>query len=146
MRNLIFTLFVTCSFITINAAEIYDLNIKSKYATFDFSPQVFKWNVLLFVESNNHPNLVPPANDDCGTPEMLTNGTSVSGTTVEATSQSGETAPGGITPFNSVWYEYQLSAPDQTISINLTAGTPPIINPVIGVYADCTFGTPLGYG
>ncbi|HQV66215.1 MAG TPA: hypothetical protein PLO48_05385, partial [Saprospiraceae bacterium] len=65
MRNLIFTLFVICSFITINAAEIYDLNFKSKYATFDFSPQVFKWNVLLFVESNNHPNLVPPANDDC---------------------------------------------------------------------------------
>ena len=123
-----------------------DSNFKSKYATFDFSPQVFKWNVLLFLESNNHPNLVPPANDDCGTPEMLANGASVSGTTVEATSQSGETAPGGITPFNSVWYEYQLSAPDQTISINLTAGTPPIINPVIGVYADCTFSTPLGTG
>lgn len=92
--------------------------------------------------NNNGWAMMPPTNDDCANAEVLTNGATLAGTNGGASEQGGETVPGGINPFASVWYSFTLSAPNQTIDINVSPnGTLPIISPIIAVYSGACLGT-----
>ncbi|MBK8625803.1 MAG: gliding motility-associated C-terminal domain-containing protein [Saprospiraceae bacterium] len=105
---------------------------------FDVTGGMDSWSTTI---NNNGWAFMPPTNDECTNAESLSNGATVGGTNGGASSQAGENVPGGISPFASVWYSYTLTAPDQTIEIDVSPnGTLPIISPIIGVYSGTCFG------
>jgi hypothetical protein len=144
MRKFLFA-FVTLLLANVLMANIVNLTSTIQY----FSPNKYQWCQWLFKSNGkiSHVSFLMPTNDDCANAEVLTNGTSVAGSNIMATSQGGESVPGGITPFNSVWYSFTLTAPNQTVNITLTpSGAPAIVNPVIGIYSGPCFGTLEGTG